>query len=59
MPKHKGLTYFFLNMKSPGVTVKPIKQISGGANFNEVYFTDVHIPDASASVQSVRAGRYR
>ena len=45
VPKHKGLTYFFLDMKSPGVEVKPIKQISGGANFNEVFFTDVRIPD--------------
>ena len=45
-PKHKGLTYFFLDMKSPGVEVRPIKQISGGANFNEVYFTDVKIPDS-------------
>ena len=44
--KHKGLTYFFLDMKSPGVEVRPIKQISGGANFNEVYFTDVKIPDS-------------
>ncbi len=44
--KHKGLTFFFLNMHSPGVEVRPIKQISGGANFNEVYFTDVRIPDA-------------
>jgi acyl-CoA dehydrogenase len=43
--KHKGLTFFFLNMHSPGVEVRPIKQISGGANFNEVYFTDVRIPD--------------
>ena len=43
--KHKGLTYFFLDMKSLGVEVRPIKQISGGANFNEVYFTDVKIPD--------------
>ena len=33
-------------MKSPGIEIKPIKQISGGANFNEVYFTDVRIPDA-------------
>ena len=46
VPKHKGLTFFFLDMHSPGVEVKPIKQISGGANFNEVYFTDVRIPDA-------------
>jgi len=45
-PKHQGLTYFFLDMKSPGIEIKPIKQISGGANFNEVYFNDVRIPDA-------------
>ena len=44
--KHKGLTMFFLNMKSPGVEVRPIHQMSGGSNFNEVYFTDVRIPDA-------------
>ncbi len=46
VPKHKGLTFFFLNMHSPGVEVRPIKQISGASNFNEVYFTDVRIPDA-------------
>ncbi len=46
LAKHKGLTYFFLDMKSPGIEIKPIKQISGGANFNEVYFTDVRIPDS-------------
>lgn len=44
--KHKGLTMFFLDMKSPGVDVRPIHQMSGGSNFNEVYFTDVRIPDA-------------
>ena len=46
VPKHKGLTYFYLSMKSPGIEIKPIRQISGDANFNEVYFTDVRIPDS-------------
>ncbi|MDE0054412.1 MAG: acyl-CoA dehydrogenase family protein [Gammaproteobacteria bacterium] len=45
VPKHKGLTYFFVDMKSPGIETKPIRQISGESNFNEVYFTDVRIPD--------------
>jgi alkylation response protein AidB-like acyl-CoA dehydrogenase len=44
-PKHAGLTFFHLDMNSPGVEVRPIKQISGGSNFNEVFFTDVRIPD--------------
>ena len=46
VPKHKGLTFFFLSMTSPGIEVRPIKQMSGAANFNEVYFTDVRIPDS-------------
>ncbi len=46
VPKHEGLTYFFVDMKTPGIEVKPIRQISGESNFNEVYFTDVRIPDA-------------
>ena len=41
-----GLSYFYLSMKSPGVEIKPIKQLSGQSNFNEVYFTDVRIPDS-------------
>ena len=45
-PKHKGLTMFFLDMKTPGVEVRPIKQINGNQDFNEVYFTDVVIPDS-------------
>jgi alkylation response protein AidB-like acyl-CoA dehydrogenase len=44
--KHKGLTMFVLDMKSPGVEVRPIHQMSGGSNFNEVYFTDVRIRDS-------------
>ena len=44
--KHQGLSYFFIDMKSPGIECKPIKQISGGSNFNEVYFTDVRISDS-------------
>ena len=46
-PKHKGLTYFIVDMRSPGVEARPIKQINGGAAFNEVFFTDVRIPDAN------------
>jgi alkylation response protein AidB-like acyl-CoA dehydrogenase len=46
LAKHKGLTMFFLDMKSPGVEIKPIKQANGQSEFNEVYFTDVRIPDA-------------
>ncbi len=44
--KHKGLTMFVVNMKAPGVEVRPIHQMSGGSNFNEVYFTDVRISDS-------------
>lgn len=45
-PKHKGLTMFYLAMTSPGVLVKPIKQASGASGFNEVFFTNVRIPDS-------------
>ncbi len=55
VPKHKGLTFFFLSMKSPGVDIRPIKQISGQSHFNEVFFTDVRIPD-SQRLGAVGAG---
>jgi alkylation response protein AidB-like acyl-CoA dehydrogenase len=45
-PKHKGLTMFWLDMHSPGVEVRPIHQMSGGRDFNEVYFTDVRVKDS-------------
>ena len=45
VPKHKGLSYFYVDMKAPGVEVKPIKQLTGDSDFNEVYFNDVRVSD--------------
>ena len=44
--KHKGLTYFFIDLKTPGITVRPIRQHHGRTDFNEVFFDDVRIPDS-------------
>lgn len=43
--KHAGLSFFILDMKTPGIEIRPIKQVSGSSHFNEVFFTNVRIPD--------------
>jgi alkylation response protein AidB-like acyl-CoA dehydrogenase len=52
LPKHKGLTMFWLDMRSPGIEVRPIHQISGKSSFNEVFLDGVCIPDAQRLGQS-------
>jgi alkylation response protein AidB-like acyl-CoA dehydrogenase len=55
LPKHQGLTMFWVDVRSPGIEVRPIHQISGKSSFNEVFFTDVHIAD-SQRIGAIGAG---
>jgi len=47
VPKHKGITCFLMNMRQPGVDVRPLKQITGESEFNEIFFEDVRVPKAN------------
>ncbi len=56
-PKHRGITYFLVDMKTPGITVRPLVNMAGGHDFNEVFFEDVRVPSRNI-VGEVNRGWY-
>ena len=54
-PKHRGITYFLVDMRTPGIEVRPLRQITGAAHFNEVFLSDVRIPHENI-VGEINAG---
>ena len=56
-PKHRGITYLLLDMKTPGISVRPLGQMTGARQFNEVFFEDVHVPVGNA-VGEINRGWY-
>ena len=59
VPKHRGISYFLVDMKTPGVEVRPLRQTNGEAEFNEVFLSDVVVPDEYLVGEPGRAGVWR